>query len=189
MLYIIERGAVVVQHVSAEDIASSLLSVAQTFTGFLPENTLFYIRKGTETEFAIYREPRVQKIAIVTKPLEPPERFTIPLPGLVFICSAGRPPKVFAVKKRPTGMDSEVFNAMFPNTYHDGRTCAGNNKYPENVAEIPDNFFMSFFSLAHFNKASISHPDSLIALYKELEGKTEYPLTDMIRFGTLAETI
>ncbi len=189
MLYLIENGIITAQHVSADDVATSLLSVAQLFTGVLPKDTLWYIRKELATETAIYEGPRLRQVAIVTKPLEPPERFTIPTPGLIFICTPGQPPRVFAVKSRPEHMEWPVYRAPFYNIYHDGRSCAGTNQYPENIAEIPNNFFMSFFSLGLFTKSSQSHPDSLYALYQELDGKKEYPMGDLVAAGTIKEII
>jgi hypothetical protein len=185
MLYIIERGTITAQHVAAEDVAASLLSVAQNFSGMLPENTLWYVRKETHTELALYVPPHVQKLALAKEIGKPVERFKIPLPGLVFICSPNQAPSVWAVKERPKSMADMAYNAPFFNTYQDGRTCAGTNKYPDNPAEIPENFFMAFFSLHQSNKPSKSHPDSLYALWKEIDGTKEYPEDDMVEAGPL----
>jgi hypothetical protein len=48
---------------------------------------------------------------------------------------------------------------------------------------------MCFFSLAVFNKPSKSHPDSLYALWKELNGKKEYPLDDLVPMGILKDMV
>lgn len=189
MLYLIESGVITAQHVSPDDVATSLLSVAQLFTGILPPNTLWHIRKELVTETAIYEAPRVRKVALVTKPLEPPERFTIPVPGLIFICRPSFPPRVFAVKSRPRHENWQIYHAPFFNVYYDGRTCAGTNKYPEDVAKIPESFFMSFFSLEVTFQCSKRHPDSTYSLWKELNGKKKYPTDDLIEAGKLKDII
>ncbi|MFH1031081.1 MAG: hypothetical protein V1767_00720 [Chloroflexota bacterium] len=189
MLYIVENGLITAMHVSPDDVASSLLSVTQLSTGLLPLNTLWYIRKELETEIAIYYPPHIRKLAIVTEALKPPERFTLPLPGLIFLCVSKRAPKVWAVKGRPASMESELFAAPFPNTYQDARTCAGTQAYNEDVSKIPEEFFMSFFSLSVFNKPSKSHPDSLYALWKELNGKKEWPMDDLQHWGQIKEVM
>lgn len=190
MLYTLDSGTITAQHVSADDVATSLLSVAQLFTGLLPEGCLWYIQKDGKKETAIYQEPRIRQVAIETKPLEPPERFTIPVPGLIFCCTPREPPRVFAVKHRPVSMETDVYSAPFHNTYWDGKTCAGTQQYNEDVWKIPDEFFLSFFSLyLGSGKRSVSHPDSLYALYKELEGKKEYPADDLVKYKTLKEII
>ncbi|MDD5060744.1 MAG: hypothetical protein PHN44_00490 [Candidatus Marinimicrobia bacterium] len=189
MLYILEKNLITAQHVSPEDVAASLLSVAQLFTGMLPPNTLWYTRKELHAETAIYVSPGKHRVAVVTKPLEPPERFMIPMPGLVFICSSGQPPKVFAVKERPETMECPVYGAPLFNVYSDGRTCNGTHQYNENVSKIPEEFFTCFFSLTTFNKFSKSHPDSLYNLWKELEGKDKYPLDDLVQAGKIKDII
>jgi hypothetical protein len=128
-------------------------------------------------------------VSVATKPLQPPERFTIPLPGLVFICTPARAPRVFAVKSRPTTEESMLYNAPFFNTYDEGTTCAGTQIYSEDITQQPREFFMSFFSLHLANKRSKSHPDSLFALWQELDGKKEYPLSDLIEYGPLKGVI
>ncbi len=189
MLYTLDDGMITAQHVSADDVATSLLSVAQFFTGILPAGVLWYIRKEAKIEVALYEGPRIRQIAVETAPLKPPERFKIPTPGLIFICTPQQAPRIFAAKSRPSSMESDVFNAPYNNIYADARTCAGTQQYNEDISKIPDEFFNSFFSLHLGDKRSKSHPASLFALYKELDGKKDYPMDDLTPYGKIKDII
>ncbi len=189
MLYTLDNGIITTMHVSADDVATSLLSIANLNTGILPENALWYLRKELFSETAIFMPAGVHKVALALDPFKPPKRFVIPAPPLVFICASRQPPKVYAVKERPKSFDTPIFNAPFYNIYHDGRTCAGTNQYPEDVALIPASFFMSFFSLSLERRASVKHPDSLYALWMDLKGKKDYPLNDLVPCGALKDVV
>lgn len=189
MLFLIEKGIITTRHVSPDDVATSLLSIAHLKTGILPRNTLWYTQKDLGTETAIYEPPQIRRLAVVTKPLEPPIRFKIPLPGLIFICSPRTPPKVWAVKTRPTNPGSQVFNAPFFNLYSDGTSCAGTHSYPEKIAEIPEAFFISYFTLFSGSQRSKRHPDSLFKLWEELDGQKKYPTDDLVHFGMLGDIL
>lgn len=183
MLYVIENGVITAKHVSPDDIATSVLAVSHFYTGILPSYTLWYSRKELYPETALYFPPATRKVAVAVEAFKPPERYTIPTPGLIFICSPGQAPRVFAVKKRPENEDSLLFNAPYFNVYMDGRTCQGTQTYCQDIRQIPEEFFLSFFSLHMLGKRSKSHPDSLIALWRELDGKEEYPMDDLEPYG------
>jgi hypothetical protein len=117
-----------------------------------------------------------------------PRRFNIPLPGLIFLCSPGKPPYVYAAKKLPAGPKEKVYKAPLCNVYDDGRTCPGNHKYPNNVAEIPNNFFISFFSeAANLQGRSKKHPKNIAKLWEELDGQEAYPLGDLEEHGQVED--
>ena len=95
---------------------------------------------------------------------------------------------MFAAKSRPQGPGTIIYHAPLFNIFGDGRSCPGTNKYPDNVAEIPESFFLSFFTIeAQFGNRSKSHPDSLLSLWEELDGKKKYPLTDLVPIGKLED--
>ena len=171
--------------ISADNLTYALLSNVNLNSGLLPHNILFWRQCGSAEEYGLWEPPRIRKIAITIKALEAPRRFTIPVPGLVFICRRNSPPYVYAAKRRPEKLTDKLYKAPFFNVYGDGRTCAGNNTYPDNILEIPDYFFMTFFSLERFQSGSKSHPDSLIALYEEIENKKKYPLEDLVEWGPI----
>jgi hypothetical protein len=189
MLYTLDNGVITALHVSADDVATSLLSIANLSTGLLPENALWHVRRELECETAIYEPPRVRRLAVALEAFKAPERFTIPVPPLIFICNPRKPPRVFAVKRRPQKPDEPLFSAPFFNIYSDGRSCPGTQAYPEDVGKIPEMFFVSFFSLSLLRKVSVAHPDSIYALWKSLEGQKEYPLDDLVKCGTLKDVL
>jgi PRTRC genetic system protein B len=125
-------------------------------------------------------------VALQTSATKPPERYDIPLPGLIFLCRPGREPWVFAATSRPSGPKERVFEAPLANVYSNGRTCPGNNKYPSDIAGIPDSFFRSFFTHgANLDHRSKRQPDDITKLWKALDKKKEYPLSDLVYHGTV----
>ena len=110
------------------------------------------------------------------------------MPGLIFVCSSGRPPWVYAAKKRPVSPRDTIYHAPLFNIFQNGSTCPGTHKYPEQIEEIPNSFFTSFFSLdADYGGRSKKHPDSLLKLWEELDGKRRYPLKDLVRIGKVED--
>ena len=106
------------------------------------------------------------------------------MPGLIFVCSPGRPPKVYAAKKRPAKPRDTIYHAPLFNVFPDGRTCQGTHKYPEKIEEIPESFFTSFFSLeAGITGRSKKYPNNLLRLWEEVDGKKRYPLRDLVPIG------
>lgn len=174
--------------VSAHDIAEALSSQMPFSSGILPENTLWWASTGKGTITALWQEPGTRKVALQRDINKPAERYEIPLPGLIFLCLPGAPPAVYAAYHRPTGPKDKVYHAPLANVYLNGTTCPGNHKYPDNIAEIPDNFFKSFFSHgADLSGRSKKHPRDITQLWKELNGKKEYPLLDLVYHSTVAD--
>lgn len=174
--------------VSALDVSHALANELTFGTGLLPPNTLWWTNTRAGPIFALYEEPRVRKVALLEQADKPPLRFTIPLPGLIFLCSPGKPPYVFAVKKKPTKLSDTVFKAPLCNVYNDGRSCPGNHKYPNRVADIPESFFISFFSrAADMQNRSKHFPNNIIQLWKFLNKRKTFPLDDLVKHGKLKE--
>jgi hypothetical protein len=174
--------------VSAYDVAHAMANELPFGSGILPENTLWWKNDKSGPEVAIWIAPGVRRLALQTDVTKPPERFDIPLPGLIFICQPAQAPYVFAVTKRPTGPKDRVYKAPLSNVYDGGRSCAGNNHYPADVGEIPNSFLRSFFSEGgSFTGRSKKCPGNIIQLWKELDKKTEYPLDDLVFHGTVGD--
>jgi PRTRC genetic system protein B len=174
--------------VSPQDLTEALTRDVNFHSGLLPENVLWWGMKQNGRTVALWVEPGIRKLAIQKTINSQPDRYTIPLPGLIFICQAGRPPYVFAATKRPDGLKSQIFKAPFPNVYDGGNTCGGSNRYPDNIAEIPDSFFRSFFTREMMGGKSKKYPHDLTKLWKELDGKDKYPLTDLC-YATTVQVI
>jgi len=188
VLYLVESGIITTRMVSARDIIMALLSEVSLSSGLLPKDTLWWGQGKHGIEVALWQKPRVWPIALVIKPLEPPKRLKLPMPGLIFVCSPGQSPRVYAVKKRPTKPGNIIYHAPLFNIFSNGSTCSGTHHFPGKIEEIPESFFTSFFSMeAHSGGRSKKHPDSLYSLWKELDGERRYPLKDLVPMGKIED--
>lgn len=112
------------------------------------------------------------------------------MPGLVFVCSPGRPPRVYAAKRRPVSRDTPICHAPLFNLFQNGRSCPGTHKYPERVEEVPESFMASFFTREGQHQGrSRKHPDDLLALWEELDGKKRFPLRDLVPLGIVQDVM
>ncbi len=188
ILYVLDKGIITTRMLSARDVVMALLREVSLSSGLLPEGTLWWKQGKEGVEIALWRSPRVWPVALVTEPLKPPRRLRLPMPGLVFVCSPGRPPSVYAAKKRPANLNVVLYHAPLFNVFSDGRTCPGTHRYPEEIGEIPESFFTSFFSReADIKGRSKKYPDDLLKLWEELDGKGRYPLKDLVPLGKVED--
>lgn len=188
ILYLLDKGVITTRTVSARDVALALLREVPLRSGILPEGTLWWGQGKEGVEVALWRPPRVWPVALVTEAFKPPKRLKLPMPGLIFVCSPGRPPRVYAAKKRPTTPENTIYHAPLFNIFRDGRTCPGTHKFPEKIEEIPESFFTSFFSPeADIRGRSKKYPDDLLKLWRELDGKERYPLRDLVPLGSVED--
>jgi PRTRC genetic system protein B len=182
-----ENDTVGTRIVSVVDIAHALASQLAYSTGLLPENTLWWRNTSIGPVYALYEAPRVRRLALQSESLKP-VRYDVPLPGLIFLCIPGNAPWVYAVAGRPISRKDMVFKAPLSNVYGNGRTCPGNNKFPQLPAEVVESFFQSFFTRhADIGGRSAKHPKDITEQWKALNGKTEYPLKDMVKHGTVKD--
>lgn len=185
ILYLLNKEVITTRVVSARDVALALLREVPLSSGLLPEGALWWKQGKDGVEIALWRPPKVWSIALVTESLKPPRRFKLPMPGLIFICSPGKPPKVYAAKRKPKTRDT-IYHAPLFNLFNDGRTCPGTHKFPDDVDGMPESFFQSFFSReAQYGGRSKKYPDDLLKLWVKLDGKKRYPIGDLQPFGTL----
>jgi hypothetical protein len=188
VLYLLEGGVIHTRMVSARDITLALLKEVPLGSGLLPQDTLWWKQGREGVEVALWRSPRVWPVALQLEPFQPPRRFRLPMPGLIFLCSPGRAPKVYAARRRPESLDDTIYHAPLFNLFQDGRTCPGTHKFPSNISEVPESFFQSFFTMeANHRGRSRKYPDSLLKLWEELDGKKRYPLRDLIPMGKVGE--
>lgn len=187
-LTLFEGEAVTTKLVSAMDVATALASDLSFGTGLLPPGTIWWKNTRSGPIYALYVEPKVRKVALLEEAGQPPHRFTIPLPGFIFLCCPGQPPWVYAVKKKPTKESDIVYGAPLCNLYAGGRSCPGTHRYPERVADIVQSFFISFFTrTADLRDRSQMFPKDIVLLWEYLDKKKAFPMNDLVRLGTVKD--
>ena len=174
-----ENDSAWVRTVSADEIANVFTQHLGFSSGLLPDQALWWNQGETGHAVALQQEA-----------FKPPVRLRIPMPGLVFVCSPGRAPWVYAALSRPNDPEQQLFRAPAFNVFGDGRVCPGSHRFPEEVGLIPESFFRSFFSLTGDSRdRSKKHPDNLQDLWEEIDGKTEYPVEDLVPQCTVAHAV
>ena len=64
------------------------------------------------------------------------------------------------------------------------------HKFPDRAEETPESFFQSHFSMTGDTRGrSKKYPNELYKLWKELDGKEEYPLEDLVEHCTVADAM
>jgi len=190
VMYLIDRGIITTRVVSAVDIGKALMRDIPFSSGILPRDTLWWTTTSNNPAVALWRDPKIWKVALLTKALTEPRRFALPMPGLIFVCSPGRPPAVYAARKRPVSGQDLIYHAPLFNLFQNGQSCGGSHKYPANVADIPESFFLSFFSAeGHPQGRSRKHGADLLKLWEEIDGKKRYPLSDLVKFGYMEDLL
>ena len=179
-----------VRTVSADAIANVFTQHLGSSSGLLPQDALWWNQGETGQVVALWRPPQVWSVALQREAFKPPARLRLPMPGLVFVCSPGRAPWVYAAPERPTDTEQQLFRAPAFNVFSDGRVCPGSHRFPEEVGLMPESFFRSFFSLTGDSRdRSKKHPDNLQALWEEIDGKTEYPVEDLVPQCTVGQAM
>lgn len=189
-LHSYEGDLVKTKIVSALDVAKAIANELTYSTGLMPDDTLWWTNTADGAVTAIYQKPQKRLIALQTSAKDPPRRFNIPLPGLIFLCSPGKAPWVYAVKAKPARPTDVVYRAPLCNIFNDGKSCPGNHNYPADAGEIPDSFFKSFFSpTADLAKRSVKYPQSVVGLWESLEGESVFPVDDLVKHGTVKDLL
>ena len=179
-----------VRTVSADAIANVFTQHLGFSSGLLPQEALWWNQGETGQVVALWRPSQVWSVALQREAFKPPARLRLPMPGLVFVCSPGRAPWVYAALGRPNDPDQLLFRAPAFNVFRDGRVCPGSHRFPEEVDLIPEGFFQSFFSLTGDSRdRSKKHPENLVALWEEIDGKTEYPMEDLVPQCTVGQAM
>jgi len=174
------------------DIAQALAGEITVATGLLPENCLWWRNSKSGEVHALYEPPSVRTLLFKSGAEDKIQKFTIPLPGLIFFCQSCRAPWVFAVKHKPTKESDEVFKAPLLNVFENGSTCGGSQRYPERIEETIHDFFASYFTnAATVTNRSKSHMTGILGLWRDLHKKKvkEFPLTDLIPQCTVGDLL
>jgi len=109
---------------------------------------------------------------------------TIPIPDTLMI-GYGSNYYLMALGSKFTER-SVVFKAPFPNIYPDDHICWGNNKNlpkagQETIEEVWKLFFAAPFNADLSTRKSKSHGEDLLDFLLSLDGKTAYPVKDLIK--------
>ena len=104
-----EDAAAWVRTVSADEIANVFTQHLGFSSGLLPLDALWWNQGETGQVVALWRPPKVWPVALQREAFNPPARLRLPMPGLVFVCSPGRAPWVYAALSRPTDPEQQLF--------------------------------------------------------------------------------
>lgn len=179
-----------VKFVSAQDIAKALTRDLSLGTPLLKPQVIRWMNCAHGETYYLWDEPRIRRIALKQHFDKPAKRYLIPTPGLIFLCSIGKSPMVYAAKRRPTNMKDLVYRAPFANVFDNGGVCAGSHKWPIDPYQIPDSFFTSFFSpTANLENRSVKFPHNIIQMWEYLHKNKvqKYPLSDLVQHGTMID--
>lgn len=180
----------IVRHIKPDELSEALTRGMDQGSGLLPLNALWWRNSSYGPVVAFWIEPQIVPVALQTQPLAPPERFRIPMPGLLFICRPSIAPWVYAVPERPTSEDDKVYRIPTYNVFRDGRVCPGSHKFNSDVTQIPVEFFTSLFSkTGDYDHRSKSHPGDLEEHWRALDGQTSYPTHDLVEHATIGEVL
>jgi hypothetical protein len=189
-MHVIEDGVIQGRIVSAEDISRALSRQIGVSSGFLPPDTIWWRQLPDGPEVAIWRKPQITRVALQEEMFAPPARLALPMPGLLFLCSPGRPPWLWALKRRPSSPEDILYQAPCFNIFASGESCPGTHRYGQDVGKIPEEFFTAFFSRAGDSTGrSQKHRGNLKALWLELDGKKRYPNHDLVQFGRIGQVM
>ena len=177
--------------VSALDVAHALVSELDLDSGLLPPDTLWHVKTSNGVRVALWREPKVWRVRLQETYGQPPRRFRLPMPGLVFVCAQGaQAPFVFAAAHRPKSADDQLFHCPTWNVFRNGRVCPGTHVFPRDAARIPEDFFKSQFSpTGDSHGRSRRHPDDLLGLWSELDRTAAYPVDDLVPALRLGDAV
>jgi len=190
LLYVLDKTVTTTRMVSGREVITALLSKVPLGTGILPPDALWWEQSKYGVEVGIWEPPKIWTLALQLEPLKPPERFKIPMPGLIFGCMPARPPRVYAAKRRPKTSRDVVYHAPLFNVFLSGETCQGTHKYPSNILEIPKSFMVSFFTAAaNHSGRSKKYPKDLLDLWKALQGEKKYPMEDLVKVANMEDVI
>jgi hypothetical protein len=185
-----ESSLTTVRLVSATDIALAIARDSEFSSGILPKDALWWRSGRTGQEVAVWRPPKVWRAALQQEAFKPPRRFSLPMPGLVFICCASQAPMVYAAKRRPSGPEDILYKAPAFNIYSSGLSCQGTHRYGADLNQLPEEFFRAFFSPTGDTRGrSYKHPDNLLALWEELDGQEKYPNDDLVEHGRVKDLL
>ena len=168
-------------------------------TGLLTGDTVYIHMEGVSKTIVEYRKPQMTGIFLDDADVA----LRVPLPGLLMIRNTNGDKAatyaVYAIKKRPMTLDTELFHAPLPNVFTSGSVCWGTVQRVSDEAlsgasltEDWHQLLGSPFGNHAVSGKSRSHQDDIRQKLIELEAKKakRYPTSDLISARkTLAQAI
>jgi hypothetical protein len=164
--------------VEPTDLASVLADLPVR-SGFLPQNCLFWSKRGGQERLAIYVEPKVWPVSVK----QHRRTWHVPLPGFVFV-GRNKEYVLYAVREAPVKPNTRLYNFPAPNISNG--VCAGNAPFPvasgDTIWQAVDVFFQSGFNNHLDNGKSKQCLNSILDMWHHLnrEKAESYPLNDLI---------
>lgn len=170
--------------------AAVALAAKVTFnTGLLTGDTVYIHMEGVSKTIVEYRKPQITGLFFDDADVA----LRVPLPGLLMIRKTNSDKAasyaVYAVKKRPTTFDTELFHAPLPNVFNSAAVCWGTVQRVSDEAlsgaSLTEDFAMllgSSFGNHAVSGKSRTHKDDIRQKLIELEAKKarRYPTSDLI---------
>jgi PRTRC genetic system protein B len=170
-------------NVAPEGLAQALAGLPLA-SGLLPPDTLGWGLAHGEPYLVRYVPP--QAVVLPVEVARSVTTYQIQTPPLVW-AGRGLDYKLYALatQGRPTRADEPLYKAPFPNVYDHAGICWGSADRPQpatpaGLEAALATFFGSQFSLHVDNQKSKKYPATVVALWKELDAETPYPLDDLV---------
>jgi hypothetical protein len=150
-------------------------------SGLLPENCLFWSKKGGWDRLGIYVPPRAWLVTV----RDEPQAWRVPLPGLVFTGHEYNY-SLWAVTERPASRQAPLYLVPCPNVSGEG-VCRGSAPFPRagttSLWQAVDVFFSSKFNRDLSNAKSKVYPACILDQWRALHqaGAETYPLEDLVK--------
>jgi PRTRC genetic system protein B len=181
--------------VAAEQVAQALSARLRFTTGLLTDDVLLVASEGVKQTIIGYRKP--QKTGIFLEGSS--EALRVPLPGMVILrTTRGSAPEyqVFAVKTRPTALETPLYHVPLPNVFTHGAVCWGTVRLPAGgsaaLAEDWNTLLGTSFGNHAVGGKSKRYPQDVRRLLLELaaDNKRVYPKSDLLPIGkTLGQVL
>ena len=178
-----EDGRIVAHPVSVHDVVGACTNIGFS-SGLLPPNTLFWKQRGDRPVLGIYVPARRWRLRVETGNRGQERVYQVPMPPFVFVGS-GNSYQIFAVKRRPRDEHEPLYHAPCPNVHPHGGICPGNTLFPtcspQTIEEALELFMAGSLFNGDLNRGKCRrHPDDVRQLWAELEGRSRFPLSELV---------
>ena len=115
------------------------------------------------------------------------DRFVLPMPGAVVVTGSDRRFAIFAAPERPprgAGLSRALYRFPAFNLHENETVCVGSHAFSGDPWRTMDEFFESFVAPELTGRGrSRRHPVELLDLWRELDGRDEFPTDDLVPVG------
>jgi hypothetical protein len=174
-------GEVSEQYVVDPAEVAAALAGLDLGSGLLPENCLFWSKKGGWERLGLYLPPQTWLVTV----RDEDQAWRIPLPGLVFTGHEYHY-SLWAVTDRPADSRTPLYLAPCPNVSPEG-VCRGSAPFPRaastTIWQAVEVFFSSKFNRDLANAKSQAYPDCILDQWRALNraGAETYPTADLVQ--------